>query len=624
MFQQQNQAKPVFGGGSATSQGMFGQQSNTSQSTGLFGNSNTQSTGAFGAASSNNQAFLGSNNTSASSYGTSGSSQFGQNQPTQGGLFGQQPSTQGVFGQQQQQQGGGIFGNQNQGGFNQNTQGQSQGLFGGSNQTQQQGGLFGQPTQQNNAGNSQFPSFTKGVQAFSSQGASNPFGNTSSQGTGLFGGGTNQTVGNSQGGTGMFGTTNNNSSNPSGQGGQLFGTFASPTQNNQNTSIFGGGSTTPTNNTSTFGTTSIVIGGTNNAPNNKLGGASWGVPTNQPNTPAMQPTRSKNPKLDSKHLVKCIAAMEQFQGSCKEELRINFIQSGGQQPALNQQQAAGNAGFAKGPTNPLTTIPSFGGSTNLGGTQSAIGGTQSTLFGANKPATSSIFGTSTPTNTGSNLFPQTTTNPSAPGTLFGGQTQQNPYNSPQTTSLLGGQPQQSTLFGGQTTQPGSLFGNPTQTQSGPSLFGGAQTTQPSTLFGAAPLQPPPTLMTTPGVTNPNTSLFGPQPTPNPQLSPNPLNGQQGTFANLMAPFFQQNQQMDPSMQLLLPQLLLSSAMAQSMQNQGQNPSTPQAQGQSNPLEIISKLFAGMTQNKPDDKKNPEASANENVVLNPTPFDEFMK
>ena len=114
-------------------------------------------------------------------------------------------------------------------------------------------------------------------------------------------------------------------------------------------------------------------------------------------------------------------------------------------------------------------------------------------------------------------------------------------------------------------------------------------------------------MTTPAQ-NPGGSPFfaGAQTNPGtPQLAPNPLNGQ-NTFANLMAPFFQQNQQMDPSMQLLLPQLLFNSAMAQSLQQSMQNQQTPQGtatpQSQTNPFDMISKLFTGLNQNKPEENK----------------------
>lgn len=632
LFSQQNNQS--FAQPQTQSQGMFGnnpQQSSAPSQGGLFGNGG-QSTGAFGAASNNQAAFLGGgNSTSTSSFSNPTQSAFGQSS-TQGGLFGQQPSSStgtGMFGQttqqQPQQQQGGIFGNQ--GGLSQGTQGQ--GLFsGGGQQTStQQTGFFGQQgNQSTSGGGSQFGSFNKTSQPYTSQSTGVFGGSTSQGGGGIFGAAGQQQQQQSPNiqSTGIF-AKSTNPTQPANQGG-LFGTFA-PSNPTQGTSMFQTGGTTQGNNNSVFGTSGMNMNGNNNtAANNKLVGTSWGVPTNQPNTPAMQPIRSKNPKLDAKHLVKCIAAMEQFQGCCKEEIRINFLQSGGQQPAINQpqQQTQGSAGFAKPTTtNPLTTIPSFGGSTNLGAPQSTVGGGQSTLFGGSKPTQSTgMFGTTQPSaSTGTGLF--------------GTQAQPNPYNSPQSSLLGGTQPQQTGLFG--TTTPSSqpsLFGaTPQGSQPQSTLFGGAQ--PQSTLFGGAqttPLQAPPSLMPTIGGNpNPTTSpLFGGQPAAQatPQLAPNPLNGDQSTFSSLMAPFFQPNQQMDPSMQLLLPQLLFNSAMAQSLQqnqNQGQNAATPGATSQSNPWEIMSKLFASMGQNKGDENKTPSADANSNsAILNQTPFDEFMK
>ena len=647
----QPQSKPFGGTGTASSggPGLFGTaQPNqpAQQGGGIFGTASTQpqSTGAFGAATSTNSAFLGTQ--PAATQGTGAFGGFSQGQSTQGGIFGQQQpqqqqtATSGVFGgatQQQPQQQGGIFGTSSAFGQGQGAQGQGQGMFGQGTQGQQQPqgqGIFGQQT----GGQSQYGRTTSAFTTTQPQQQTNPFGsNPTSQGTGagIFGPPTQGTQGTQ--GAGIFGTTGaTNPQQPSSQGG-LFGTFApssQPAQQTQGTSLFGGANSNPQGGQS-FNSTGITL--VNTTPANKLGGTSWGVPTNQPNgAQSMQPIRSKNPKLDAKHLVKCISGMEQFLGSSKEELRINFIQSGGQQPALSQQpqtMATGAGGFAK-PANPLTTIPSFGGSTNLGGgttTQSTLFGGQTqqpqqggTLFGGQRPAqTQGAYGTTSAT---SSLFPSSAGGQS---TLFGGGTQ--PQQTQQST-LFGGQtPQQqqpqSTLFGGgQTSQPsllggatgGTMFGSPPGQTGAPSLFGGS----------ASPLQAPPLLATT----NPTApSLFGGaqpaqpgyQPQATPQLAPNPMNTNPSTFASMMAPFFQPNQPMDPQMQLLLPQMLYGAAMAQAQQNQGQTtPGAPQPQA--NPFDIMSKLFASMGQTKTDENKAvQEASANPNI-FNPTPFDEFMK
>ena len=633
----QSQNKP-FGGSTSGGPGLFGSTQPTQpaqQGGGIFGTTSTQpqSTGAFGAATSTNSAFLGTQ--PAATQGTGAFGGFNQGQSTQGGIFGQQqqqqqPATSGIFGgsTQQQPQQGSIFGTSGGFGQGQGTQGQGQGIFGQSTQGQQQPqsqgqGIFGQQT----GGQSQFGRTTSAFTSTQPQQQSNPFGgNPTSQGTGIFGTSTQGTQG-----TGIFGTGATNPQQPSSQGG-LFGTFApssQPTQQTQGTSLFGASSNNPQGGQS-FNSTGITM--VNTTPANKLGGTSWGVPINQPNgAQSMQPVRSKNPKLDSKHLVKCISGMEQFLGSSKEELRINFIQSGGQQPALSQQTqpiSAGTSNFAK-PANPLTTIPSFGGSTNLGGgttTQSTLFGGQtqqggSTLFGGQKPTqTQGAFGTTTSaTSATSSLFPGQPTliggtqpQQTQQSTLFGGQT---PQQQPQSTLFGGGQPSQPSLFGG--AQGGTIFGTPPGQTATPSLFGGS----------TSPLQAPPSLLTTTNPTAP--SLFGAQPAQpgqpqaTPQLAPNPMNTNPSTFASMMAPFFQPNQPMDPQMQLLLPQLLYGAAMAQAQQNQGQTtPGAPQPP--TNPFDIMSKLFASLGQTKTDENKAvQEASANPNI-LNPTPFDEFMK
>ncbi len=652
-------------------QSAFGQPS--TQGTGFFGNTGQQP---------NNQGGLFGTNPPNQVFGASQPNSF-QNTPSfggnQGGLFGntqtqQQPVVGGnLFGGQQ----GGIFGNTNQqqgggGLFGQNPQNtfgqqnppqtnQSQGLFGQPQpNTNQGGGLFGANTQQNNTSGGLFgaASNTANTSFLGNQpqpnntfGSSNMFGaNTNQGGTGLFGNTANQpnAFGGNQGSS-LFGASQPQQPQPSNQGG-LFNSFA-PAANNQNTnSIFGGGNTN-TNFNSSFNTNSANTGFNANA--NKFGGTSWGVPTpaqqnTQPTGAALQPVRSKNSKLDQKHLVKCIVALDQFQGCCKEEARISYVQSGGQQPSINQ---VGSAGFAKPANNgPLSSLPSFGGA---GNNNSLLGGGQSqgsSLF--SKPATtfgapsgqSSLFGASSSNPTPNNsLFgqPPQPSNFGQGTSLFGGASNQIPQNN----SLFGAQPAgqqqgggslfgattpQTTFFGQTNSQPQapqqntSLFGQPAQQGS---LFGTGPSPQPMapSLFGpTAPLQAPPSLFN-PAMPSPvqmagtsAPSLFSPaQP---PSFGP-PSSGfaqpppNYSPFAQMMAPLFQQPpQQMDPSMQLLLPQLLLSYALAQP-QNQQASPSDPN----SNPtLDLITKLVTNMNLSKANESSN--LSKNINSLLNPTPFD----
>ena len=655
----------LFGGGGGGQAFGSGQPQPQNTSQGLFGQSNTQGV-AFGQASQQaNTAFGGGNSAFGGGQTTSA---FGGNQ-NQGGLFGQQqPSQQqqgGLFGQQSQQPsnngtglfggGGGAFGQPSQGGaFGQAAQSaQGQGLF-GQGGTQNQGGMFGNTGGQpsggglfgtvSNAINQSFMGNQQPQQQQNTGFNSSPFGSGQPSQGGLFG--SSQPSANSpfgtntqqnQQGTGFFGGNPQQQQNPN--QGSLFGTFAPSStlqQPGQNSSSpFGQGN--PQQGGSAFGTTSIVLGGTN-ANNNKLGGTSWGVPTNQQpsGTPNIQPVRSKNPKLDAKHLVKCIAALDQFQGCCKEEVRINFIQSGGQQPNISQQPQ-GNAGFAKPQNSPLTTTPSFG-TTSPGNTGGVFPGQPvpigGSLFGASKPAGqqgSSLFGAPPQQTqnqgafgqTGGSLFgqqqPQASSFGQQGGSLFGSPSAQ--PSQPQGGSLFG-QPapqQQTSMFGAQ-PQSTSAFGGQPQT-SAPSLFGGAQQ--------STPLQAPPSLFTTPGSgpAQSNPSMFGasPQMTPGTSqfgqpgaLAPNLLSTP-GNFAQMAAPLFQMpQQQMDPSMQLLLPQLLLSALVNQ---QQGQN----QSGAQSNPtLDLVSKMIANLAVNKPAEQNSLFGAAGSSNFLSPTPFDDFLK
>jgi hypothetical protein len=378
--------------------------------------------------------------------------------------------------------------------------------------------------------------------------------------------------------------------------------------------------------------------------------------------------KSKNSKLDAKHLVKCIAALDQFNGLSKEEIRISFIQSGGQQPALNQQQAT--TGFGTNTAfKPLgtglggqTSLPSFGGltSTNtlapqtgnslFGQTQQAQQPAGQNLFGQQaKPAfgqtnPAPAFGTATPSfgQQGTSLFGQQ--QPAQQGTsLFGGATQPQQGTSmfgqtaaTGTTSLFGqtaAQPAGTSLFGAAPAQPAqtSLFGQPAQQTT--SLFGQQPAQQTTSLFGQTAQQPSTSLFgaTTPslfgaqpastslfGQTTPATTPIGQSPSPfgatqqTPTAQPSFFNQPPSTFSQLSNPLFQ-GQQMDPNLQMLLPQLLLNYALTQ--------PQVANADSATNPtVDLLSKLTTlvnQLTVNQNQSQNNASATAS-------TPFDDFMR
>jgi hypothetical protein len=274
----------------------FGQLGNTGGST-LFGN--TQQT---------NTNLGGFNKPVTSAFGTpqnTGSTLFGGQQPNQGGnLFGQtQPQTQNqggnLFGQNQnsafgannaqQQQQGSLFGaNNNQqqagspfggnqtgtlfGGTNTPAQNNTGTLFGGSNQLNNQpntGTLFGGQPASNNA--TQASLFGATTQLFGATQQSPP------QSGSLFGNSVQNT------GTSLFGATNNQT--PSGQTGSLFGA-SQPAQS----SLFGAATgSTQLNNTqpqsSLFGNTSGLSQQTQGASmfggqQNQVGGSLFNQPQN--------------------------------------------------------------------------------------------------------------------------------------------------------------------------------------------------------------------------------------------------------------------------------------------------------------------------------------------------------
>ena len=110
----------------------------------------------------------------------------------------------------------------------------------------------------------------------------------------------------------------NNQTNAPNNGGGLFNSFA-----NNNPLA----SQSAANPIASFGpspnASSNLFAANNN--NNKLGGTAWGIPTNVTTNPSsssnsgsVQPVKSKNSKLlDQKHLIKCIAALDQFNGLSK-------------------------------------------------------------------------------------------------------------------------------------------------------------------------------------------------------------------------------------------------------------------------------------------------------------------
>jgi nuclear pore complex protein Nup98-Nup96 len=324
----------------------------------MFGNQATQGGGPFGGGVGNlqqtqNASLFGGNNSMANNQNQG--SLFGtttQNKPASfggGGLFnGPQANTNtGLFGATQNpQSGGGLFG----GGQIQQTQSNQNGLF-GQNQTQTSS-LFGQNQQQQPQQNGGL--FTKpantGLFGQSTQPTTGLFGANTSQmqqpaNQGLFGAQNPQTFGQpSTGGVGgLFGGQN--------KPGGLFGTTQQPpvggllpstTQNSlfqqpSTTNTWGATQQQPTSNwgapqqqpttfgqTQGFGQSTPGFGGNTN----QLGGTSWGVNTsfNQPvvtqqqpisNQPPITPVKSKNPKVDNKHSVKCISALDQYTGMSK-------------------------------------------------------------------------------------------------------------------------------------------------------------------------------------------------------------------------------------------------------------------------------------------------------------------
>lgn len=125
---------------------------------------------------------------------------------------------------------------------------------------------------------------------------------------------------NNQGG--VFGGQNNNQGMP----------FANSGQSNNNTlfnpnkgGLFGAPQN-PAQSGFSFGTNSGNAGfsnqtaptfGTNTSNQNSFGNTSWGVPTGNTQAPKFTPLKPKNPKIDGKHMIKCITLLDENMNFCK-------------------------------------------------------------------------------------------------------------------------------------------------------------------------------------------------------------------------------------------------------------------------------------------------------------------
>eukprot|EP01138_Halocafeteria_seosinensis_P012899 gb/GECG01013177.1/.p1 GENE.gb/GECG01013177.1/~~gb/GECG01013177.1/.p1 ORF type:complete len:2185 (+),score=267.87 gb/GECG01013177.1/:1-6555(+) len=456
-----------------------------------------------------------------------------------GGLFGGGGgmNTSTPFGQQPQQQGGGLFGQSNP-----NPTGGG-GLFGSGG-----GAPFGQqqPQQQQQSGGNLFG------------------GNTGSGG--LFGGQSQQTqqgsgLGFGGGGGGMFGAPTSSASSSGGglfgsagaAGGGLFG--SSQPQPQQNQAPFGGGA-----GTGLFGNQGALGGGLSQ------GGSTFGINSTanssmgqfgsqqQPQAASgtlnaqykpLQETDNRGTATGKSYVV--ISAAENFADKPLEQLRLeDYVQAskggktrltstqstqGLQAPGMGASQANSSGGLFGGSGISAPMSSGFGQSSNTGGLfgSTANGGSTSSfgggLFGASsqpqnkgfqssglfgQPASTSAFSAQAPasggglfsqqtsnnTNTSGGLFGSQTNTLGAPGSLFGGSSG---LSTSQTTGFgsggLGsmGAPVQSAgmQFGATSSAPmggGIGFSNPSVNSGG--LFGGANASsgfagkQQPTLFGS--------------------------------------------------------------------------------------------------------------------------------------------
>lgn len=221
-------------------------------------------------------------------------------------------------------------------------------------------------------------------------------------------------------------------------------------------------------------------------------------------------------------------------------------------------------------------------------------GSTTSIFGQTGQQTASLFGTN----------PAQTQQPMQG--VFG-QNQQQQQQVP--TSLFGtNQPAQAQNFGAGQTAPTSLFGQQTT-----SIFGANPNQGPVCFFQQPQANP---AQNTPFNNAGQTpSLFTAQPQAQPSFFTQPQ--QQNAMAQLSSPLFQsqQMQSLDPSLQILLPQLLLSYAMNQptsapSNFDPNNNPT----------MDLLSKLTT-LVQQMNSTQGNQSSPANANAS---TPFDDFMK
>ena len=336
----------------------------------------------------------------------------------------------------------------------------------------------------------------------------NLFGSTPSGGS-LFGG---NNTGQQQP---LFGSLPSFGPQPS-QGNSLFGSqsqnnnslFGQPSNQSQNSSLFGGGTSTPlfggsTNlqfqNQSLLGNSqqnngSSLFGGMNtNTGNNNLfnGNGNQGGFNNFNNKGSngfmFNPVRISDPKETINMM--SITVVDQFKSLSFEELKVQDLPS----RKLGQFQPASNMGLFGGSTNTNNNLIQQNNNINMNQGSSLFGGNQSTslfgntnnqqtgggLFGnQNNNTNGSLFGGNTQTNTGG-LFgnANNTNNNNTGGGLFGNQQQNNQ------TSLFGNTNTSGGLFGSSTNQQNNtvgLFGNTTNSNGG--LFGNSQQNNKGGLF----------------------------------------------------------------------------------------------------------------------------------------------
>ncbi|EHK99580.1 putative Nucleoporin [Glarea lozoyensis 74030] len=331
------------------------------------------------------------------------------------------------------------------------------------NNTNTGGGLFG-----NNASsttNSPFGASQPAASGFGASTGGGIFGAAKPATTGLFG------AQPAQQSTGLFGQQNNTSSG--------FGTGASTTPfgatNTAGGGLFGNNSNSAAKTPFSFGTSQPATGGTGfgTATSGGFGAAAGTSGFGASNTgTSLFGGQQQQPAATS-------TTFGGFGGAAAAQPATSTSLFGAQKPATGMfgAPAATNTGTGLfGNTSTANSNP-------FGGTNNTNQGT-SNLFGAQKPATTGLFGnTNTQTNTGgSSLFGG-----------FGGQNQNNQQQQQTGNSLFGGlgnnnnqqQQQKPSLFGQSQPANNSLFGGNNNQQQGSSLFGNTQQNQqPSnSLFG---------------------------------------------------------------------------------------------------------------------------------------------